>query len=64
MKMSHIRIRKHIDIKVQSIEIYKPVKESSSRFNTVDAERNELGDENVRRRCTRITDERAAGRVW
>lgn len=62
MKMSHSRIRKHMDIKVQCIEIYKPVNESSSRFNTVEAERNELEDENVKRQRTR-TDKRAAGRV-
>lgn len=63
MKMSHIRIRKHMGIKVQCIEIYKPVNESSSRFNTVESERNEPEDENVKRQRKRITDERAAGRV-
>lgn len=56
MKMSHSRIRKHMDIKVQCIEIYKPINESSSRFNTVEAERNEPEDENVKRQRTRITE--------
>lgn len=63
MKISHIRIRKHIDIKVQCIEIYKPINELSGRLNTEETERNELEDENVKRQCMRITEEGAAGSV-
>lgn len=63
MKISHIRIRKHIDIKVQCIEIYKPINELSSRFNVVEAERNELEGENVKTQRMRITEEGAAGKL-
>lgn len=63
MKISHIRIRKHIDIKVQCIEIYKPINELSSRFNAAEAERNDLEDENVKTQCVRITEEGATGKL-
>lgn len=63
MKISHIRIRRHVDIKVQCIEIYKPINELSSRFNAADAERNDLEDENVKTQCMRITEEGAAGKL-
>lgn len=63
MKISHIRIRRHIDIKVQCIEIYKPINELSSRFNAAEAERNELEDENVKTQCMRITEEGATGKL-
>lgn len=63
MKISHIRIRRHVDIKVQCIEIYKPINELSSRFNAAEAERNELEDENVKTQCMRITEEGATGKL-